>query len=181
MDSRAVMRHKGRMRFLLTIVALFLGFSGTSLAQDNAGLFFYGPAPSTDAIRKAAGDAQVTVDQVESVQRVVVSWPEVSVIIHIDHDWPREEQLSGIRGLLDGFSTRERNKPAVRQFLADLDRTTVCWGSIIEPGYDREGRVVAFFTRLIGTTGGFLFTYQSFYSSEGKRITGLEDDPEILK
>jgi hypothetical protein len=52
---------------------------------------------------------------------------------------------------------------------------------LIEPGYDREGRVAAFLTRLVATAGGYLFTYQSFYSADGKRITGVQDDPESLK
>ncbi|HUQ10369.1 MAG TPA: hypothetical protein VM146_08625 [Steroidobacteraceae bacterium] len=170
------------MKFPLTFALLLASlFSGTAQSQDSAGLFFYGPAPTVDDIARVAGGATVSSEQVEAVTRVTIAWPDVSVIIHVSSDWPRDEQLASIRGELAERPSRERNRPAVKQFLANLDRTTVCWGSLIDPGYDREGKVAAFLTRLIGISGGFLFTYQSFYSSDGRRITGLQQDPAILQ
>jgi hypothetical protein len=169
------------MKLTPVFALLLLLVSGATLAQDNAGLYFYGPPPSVDDIVKVAGEASVSSTVVESVTRVTVAWPDVTVVIHIDTDWRRVEQLSSIRDALAELPRREQHKPAVREFLANLDRTTACWGSLIEPGYDREGRVAAFFTRLIGITGGFLSVYQSFYSADGRRITGMEDDPEMLR
>jgi hypothetical protein len=166
---------------LLASALFFVLFSGVTLAQDNAGLFFYGPPPSVETITSLAADAKVDTERDGAVTRVTVSWPDVSVIIHIDADWHRDEQLSGIRGLLATFPASERNRPDVKQLLANLDKTTTCYGSVIDPGYDREGRVTAFLKKLVAPTGGFLFTFQSFYSADGRRITGLQDDPEILK
>jgi hypothetical protein len=166
---------------LLAYALLLLIFSGAALAQDNAGLFFYGPPPSVETITSLAGDAKVETERDGAVTRVTVSWSEVSVILHIDADWPRDEQLSGIRGLLAGLPALERKRPDVKQLLANLDKTTTCYGSVIDPGYDREGNVVAFLKKLVAPTGGFLFTFQSFYSADGRRITGLQDDPEFLK
>ena len=169
------------MKFSLTLALLFLLYTGTAQSQDSAGLFFHGTAPTVDDIAKAANGATVNSELVEGVTRVTVAWPDVTVIIHIAADWPRDEQLSSIRSELAGLPAREKNKPAVREFLAHLDKTTMCWGSLIEPGYDREGKVAGFFTSLVGISGGFLFTYQSFYSSDGRRITGRVGDPPILK
>lgn len=166
---------------LLASALLLLVFSGAALAQDNAGLFFYGPPPSVETITSLAGDAKVAAEREGAVTRVTVSWPDVSVIINIDADWHRDEQLSGIRGLLSTFPASERSQPDVKQLLANLDKTTTCYGSVIDPGYDKEGKVAAFLKKLVAPTGGFLFTFQSFYSADGRRITGLQDDPETLK
>jgi hypothetical protein len=169
------------MKFPLTFALLFfIIFSGAARSQDSAGLFFHGPPPTLDDIARVAGDATVSTETVESVVRVTVAWPDVSVIIHVTPDWPRDEQLASIRSELAGYPAREQHKPGVKEFLANLDRTTTCWGSLIDPGYDREGKVAAFFTRLIGISGGFLSTYQSFYASDGKRITGPSADPANL-
>lgn len=181
MDSRARMRHKVRMKLSLTLMLFGFLFAGAAQAQDNAGLFFYGPPPTVETITRLAGEATVTSNLVESVTRVTVAWPDVTLIIHIDPVWRRDEALASIRDTLAELPAREQHKPAVREFLANLERTQVCLGSLIDPGYDREGRVAAFLTRLIATTGGYLFTYQSFYSADGKRIAGVAGDPELLK
>ncbi|HUQ10127.1 MAG TPA: hypothetical protein VM146_07400 [Steroidobacteraceae bacterium] len=173
------------MKSTLSFASLFLVlatlFGGTAQAQDSAALYFYGPAPTMDDITRAAGDASVTTNVVETWTRVTVAWPEVTVILHLDSEWRRDEQLSSIRQMLTELPAREQRKPAVKKFLADLDRTMACWGSLIDPGYDREGRVATFYKRLVATTGGFLFTYQSFYSGDGKRIAGMEGDPDTLR
>jgi hypothetical protein len=175
---------RSRMKSTLTFAFLFMLFAslfgGTARAQDSAALYFYGPAPTMADITQAAGDASVSTQNVESWTRVTVSWPELTLILHLDSEWRRDEQLSSIRQMLTELPAREQHKPAVRNFLADLDRTKACWGSLIDPGYDREGRVIAFYKRLVATTGGFLFTYQSFYSADGKRIAGVEGDPDTL-
>lgn len=171
------------MKFALSL-AFLLGlsslFGGTAQAQDSAGLYFYGTPPTVEGITEAAAGATVTTSQVGEVTRVSIAWPDVTVIIHIDPDWWRDEQLSSIRQMASELPAREQHKPVVRKFLADLDRTTVCWGTLIEPGYDRDGKVAAFFKRLVAG-GGYVFTYQSFYSSDGKRIAGTQDDPQTLE
>lgn len=168
------------MKLLASALFLLL-FSGAALAQDNAGLFFYGPPPSVETLTSLAKDARVDVERDGAVTRVTVTWPDVSVLLHMDANWPRDEQLAGIRSLLATFPAAERNRPEVKQLLANLDRTTTCYGSVIDPGYDRDGKVVAFLKQLVAPTGGFLFTFQSFYAADGSRITGLEEDPEFLK
>jgi hypothetical protein len=183
MDSRPRLRHNCRMKVSLSFALWLLFSSGVALAQDNAGLFFYGPAPSVEAVdtlAKAQG-ATVSSEKDGAMTRLTVAWPDVSVMINIDATWQRDEQLSGIRGLLADFPARERNRSEVKQLLANLDRTTTCYGAVIDPGYDRERRVSAFLKALVAPTGGFLFTYQSFYSADGKRITGLQDDPATLE
>ena len=108
---------------------------------------------------------------------VLLKWPDVELTISINPKWNRIVQLSGIRGWLDRFPKNERESISVQSFLADLDRTTICYGSTISPGYDTGGKVVRLFTKLIAPVGGFFFTHQSFYGSTGQRIAGLPGDP----
>jgi hypothetical protein len=165
---------------LLCLLGL-LAFTAPARGQDSAGVFFYGPAPTVDAIQRLAPEATTSIERDEGTTRLTVSWPEVSIVINIDPNWPRDLQLAGIRGLLAGFSAREKKKPAVVDFLERLERTTTCYGVVIEPAYDREGKALGLMKRLLAPTGGFLFTYQSFYDADGRRITGLQDDPERLE
>jgi hypothetical protein len=165
-----------------TLLALsLLVLSALGHAQDNAGIFFFGPPPTVEAIQKLVPDATTQVEQQDGATRITVSWPEVSITIHIDPNWPRDLQLAGIRGLIDGFPAREKRKPAVVELLRQLDRTTTCYGSVIEPAYDRDGKVIGLLRKLLAPTGGFLFTHQSFYDAQGRRITGLQEDPEQLR
>jgi hypothetical protein len=169
------------MRNVFRLVALLMLFAGAAAAQDNAGIYFYGPAPTVDSIGKLAAGASVTSRPDGAMTSVTVAWPEVTITLNMDPNWNREVQLSGIRGWLSEVAERDLKKPAVVLFLSNLDRTTTSLGSIIEPGYDRDGHAAAFLRKLVATTGGFLFTYQSFYSADGKRIVGLPGDPEELK
>src|SRR5699024_9613438 len=123
-------------------------FTGTAHSQDSAALYFYGTPPTVEEIATLAGDATVSSNLVESVTRVTVSWADLSVIIHIDPDSRRDELLSSIRQMIAELPAREQHKPVVKKFLANLDRTTVSWGSLIDPGYDREGKVAAFLKKL---------------------------------
>jgi hypothetical protein len=169
------------MRSVLRFLFLSGLFAGGALAQDNAALYFYGAPPSVDTIRQLAAGASTQVDTETGATRVTISWPDVTLTLHIDPNWDRDVQLSGMRGWLMDFPARELKKPAVASFLANLDRTTATYGTVIEPAYDREGKVVALLKKLVAPSGGYFFSYQSFYSAQGRRIIGLEGDPEDLK
>lgn len=150
------------------------------MANDNAGIFFYGKPPSPSEIAALASDAKVSTHSGDNITSVVVEWPNVSVTVTINPNWNRNVQLSGIRGWLGQFPENERASPEVVSFLAALDRTTTCYGSTISPAFDKEGRGAALLKSLLGTSGGFFFSHQSFYSADGKRIAGLSGDPSAL-
>lgn len=150
------------------------------MANDNAGIFFYGKPPSPSEIAALASGARVSTHAGDNMTSVVVEWPSVAVTITINPDWNRNVQLSGIRGWLGQFPESERTSAEVVSFLAALDSTTTCYGSTISPAFDKEGRVAALLKSLLGKSGGFFFSHQSFYSAEGKRIAGLSGDPAAL-
>ena len=150
------------------------------MAEDNAGIFFYGSPPSPDVIERLAEGATVSKSSAGEKTRVTVKWPDVSVTIVIDPAWNRDVQLSGIRGWLSQFPEPERKSQPVISLLADLDKTTTCYGSVISPGYDSGGKVAGLLRRLLEPSGGFFFSHQSFYSAQGKRVIGSSGDPSKL-
>lgn len=165
------------LRFLLLFGALW---SPSIMANDNAGIFFHGTPPAPAQIAALAEGAKVGTSSDGSVTSVVVEWPDVSLTINIDPDWNRSVQLSGIRGWVSRFPDDARSSKAVVSFLAELDRTTTAYGSIIAPGYDEEGKVAALLKKMLDDSGGFFFSHQSFYSASGRRIIGLPGDPDVL-
>lgn len=150
------------------------------MANDNAGIFFYGKPPSPDRVAGLAAEANVTTVANDNLTNIIVKWPDASVTITIDPTWNREIQLSGIRGWLSQFPEEERNSKPVTSFLSVLDSTTTCYGSAISPGYDKAGKIATLLKQLLGSEGGFIFSHQSFYNANGVRITGLAGDPAFL-
>ena len=161
----------------LTIAILW---SSWAMAHDNAGIFFYGPAPSPAQIENLAKGATVSSAAQANTTSIRVEWPDVSITINIDPNWNRDLQLSGIRGWLSQFPKNERSSKQVVSFLSELDRTTTSYGSIISPSYDKAGKAATLLKQLLGSSGGFFFSHQSFYNAKGERIAGLPGDPAIL-
>lgn len=164
-------------RVILLIAALW---SPPIAANDNAGIFFHGTPPTPAQIGALAEGAKVRTSSEGAVTRIVVEWPDVSLTISTSPDWNRRGQLAGIRGWVSRFPDSERSSEAVVSFLAELDRTTTAYGSVIAPGYDEQGKVAALLKKLLDTSGGFFFSHQSFYSASGRRIIGLPGDPDVL-
>ncbi len=150
------------------------------MADDNAGIFFYGDPPSPAQIAALAAGAKVRTLSKGNMTSVIVEWPDVTVTVNMDPNWDRSRQLGGIRGWLSQFPEKERTSKPVVSFLAELDRTTTCYGSVISPGYEKEGKAATLLKKLLGASGGFFFSHQSFYSSSGSRIAGLPGDPAVI-
>jgi hypothetical protein len=166
------------MSHAFVIFAIF--WSPFVMAEDNAGIFFYGTAPSPTQISALAAGAKTSSVTKDNTTTVRVEWPDVNISINIDSGWNRNVQLSGIRGWIKGFPEKERTSKSVVSFLATLDNTTTCYGSTISPSYDRDGKVVALLKALFGSSGGFFFSHQSFYSASGQRIIGDPGDPTSI-
>ncbi len=167
----------GTIALLLTLAALW---SQTAMAKDNAGIFFYGTPPAVAHIAALAEGAKVTTARARNKSRVTLKWPDVVVTVNIDPDWDREVQLAGMRGWIGSFPESGRTAQAVVSFLADLDKTTTSYGTVISPRYDGGGKAARFLMRLLEGSGGFLFTHQSFYTAKGMRIIGAGGDPDRL-
>ena len=165
---------------LLALLALVFS-SGEAMAQDNAGIFFFGPPPTSQQVTSAAPDAKVSTEKDGPMTRATLRWADVAIEINMnDPWWKRDEQLSGVRGYISRFPASERNKPAVKSLLANLDRVTLSYGSITTPAFDKEGKAVGVLLKLVAPTGGFFFSHQSFYDATGAWILGDPADPPKL-
>jgi hypothetical protein len=150
------------------------------MTNDNAGIFFYGLPPSARQIAALAEGAEVLVDKDGKKTLILINWSDVTLKIVIDPDWNRQAQLEGTRGWIGSFPEEERNNHVVLPFLSDLQKTTTCYGTVITPAYDHDGKVSRLLKNILSTSGGFFFSHQSFYDSDGKRIIGLTGDPSML-
>ena len=151
------------------------------MSADNAGIYFFGPPPSFADIALAAEGARTLESADGDKSRLSITWPDVTIAVTVDPKWNRAGQLRGIRAWLASFPESERQSAIVQDFLANLDSVTTCYGSVISPWYDGEGKVAKLLKAIIRSSGGFIFTRQSFYSATGVRIAGIEGDPGSLE
>ena len=150
------------------------------MSKDNAGVYFYGTPSTVQQITAFADRAEVMTAMDGIKTKVSIRWPDVALSITIDPQWNREIQLSGIRGWIDRFPDQEKHSSAVKNFLTRLDKTVTCYGVVIMPGYDHQGKAVKLLKNILGKSGGFFFSHQSFYDLQGIRIIGLPEDPNKL-
>jgi hypothetical protein len=154
--------------------------AGAVVARDNAAIYFYGPPPSVERIVAAAPGATTEARLEGDRTRITVAWPDVTLVITVDPAWNRDVQLLGMRNWIGQFGPVHRNTPSAKALLANLDRTTTCYGSVITPAFDAEGKVAAALLRLLKPEGGFFFAHQSLYDSTGSKIMGMPGDPQRL-
>lgn len=145
--------------------------------RDNASIFFYGTPPGIEAIRALAEGAEVSSREEAGIPSITIRWPDVTLDINPNPAWDRAFQLPGIRGWIGQFSLRDRRPAAVKTLIAQLDRTSACYGAFIAPGFDKSGKAAGLLKALLGTEGGYLFTRQAFYSADGTRIIGMAGAP----
>ena len=150
------------------------------MARDNAAIYFYGPPPPVERVAAAAAGASTQARLEGDRIRITVAWSDVTLVMTVDPAWNRDVQLLGMRNWIGQFGPVHRNTPSAKALLADLDRTTTCYGSVITPAFDADGKVAAALLRLLQPDGGFFFAHQSFYNSTGAKIMGLPGDPHRL-
>jgi hypothetical protein len=148
--------------------------------QEAVAVFFYGSAPDAGRIAELAADASVSVEHADAKTRIAVVWPDVSLTITIDPSWDRATQMQGMRGWAERFPARVRALEDVKALIDSFDRVSACYGTVSKPGLDAENKVVGLLKALLGESGGFFFSRNSFYGADGLRITGFDEDPAWL-
>jgi len=169
-----------RWRAVLAALLAVMFCTSEAMAQDNAGIFFFGPPPTAAQIAAAAPTAKVSTSRDGAVMQTTLRWADVTLEINVEPDWDRDVQLSGIRGYVSRFPANERNTAGVKSMLANLDRVTTSYGSVISPAYDGEGKAAGVLLKLVAVTGGFFFSHQSFYDASGAWLLGDPSDPRKL-
>lgn len=148
--------------------------------QEAVALFFYGIAPSLDAIAARFPDAKAERRDAPGKERLHLSWGEVSLTITVDLGWDRSQQLTGLRGWMERFPARVRAQARVIELMQSLDRVTACYGTISIPGLETHPGPMNVLKQLLSEGGGFFFSRNSFYDAQGASITGFDEDPVWL-
>lgn len=152
--------------------------------MEAVALFFYGTAPDLARITALAGDAAVSTETEGSKTRIIITWPDVTTTITIDSAWDRATQMEGMRGWAERFPAKVRVLEDVKALIESFDTVQACYGSVSRPGLDADSKVMDLFRALLGSpadnAGGFFFSRNSFYGTDGLRITGFNEDPMWL-
>lgn len=148
--------------------------------QEAVALFFYGAAPDPARIAELAAGAEVSTSSTDGKTRITITWPDVSTTVTIDPSWDKAVQMEGMRGWTDRFPAKVKALPEVQALIASFDTVTACYGSVSKPGLDADNKVMNLFKALQGESGGFFFSRNSFYGTDGLRITGFNEDPVCL-
>lgn len=148
--------------------------------QEAVAVFFYGAPPDIEHIRALAVGATVSVGLDKDKTRIHVIWPDVTTTITIDPDWDKVTQMQGMRHWTDRFPAKVREMEEVRALIDSFGNVEACYGSISKPGLDAGNKVMALLKGLLGDKGGFFFSRNSFYGTDGLRITGFDEDPVWL-
>lgn len=167
------------MSFLKAFVtkSVFAAASAPPKGLEAVALFFYGSAPSIEAITALATDAEVRLSQDGSKTRITLSWGDLNTTISIDTAWDKTAQMEGMRGWAERFPARVRELTDVKALIESFDTVTACYGTVTKPGLDPENKVMNLFKALLNNGGGFFFSRNSFYGTDGLRITGYDNDP----
>lgn len=170
------------MSFLKSLVTKHIHAAAAARPQDQeaVAVFFYGAPPAPGSLAALAANAEVTTVQEEGKTRISVVWPDVTTTITIDPAWDKAVQMQGMRGWTDRFPAKVKALDDVKALIESFDTVTACYGTVSKPGLDADGKVINLFRAMLGDGGGFFFSRNSFYGTDGLRITGFDEDPVWL-
>jgi len=165
---------------LRTTVILFLtivmAYSQTEV--DNAAIYSTKKGATLKSlILSSAPSAQVTESTSGDKTVFLCTWPNVTVKVTVDPHWDGGVQLVGMKGWISRFPPEERDIPPVTLLLKQMDSTIDCFGCVISPHYDPDGKAASLITSLAAKLDGYIFSHQTFYNLEWEKIIGLPGDP----
>ncbi len=157
------------MRKILAFILIAISFSAYS--ADNAGIYLKSNmAISPEMIKKYASGANIEISKTETGSKFVISWPDVKITINTRNTWPdREVQLNGMYNWISSIQTGSSDTKNLLKLIPQLTNLTGC---VIEPSYDSSGKAANLIKGLATEHSGVIFSYQSFYSSQGKWLAG---------
>jgi len=166
----------------LLILLLAPIIAGAQALPDYTGIYpMRKGAPTKDLISSLAPTAKVTESQEDKATVFLCEWPGLSVKIRVDPTWDVRKQTADLKRWVKAFPPAQSDTAAARTLLVKLDTAMDCFGCIITPHFDNEGRASAFLLSLAREFDGFVFSHHSFYDGNGAKIIGASDDPENLQ
>ncbi|MFP2926103.1 DUF4272 domain-containing protein [Pyxidicoccus sp. 3LG] len=145
----------------------------------NATIYsFRSEFPSIDAVREAAPGAKVAWSKKEGTPEnpcLVVTWPDVGVVIRRMPDEQLQDHLAGFQGYLQARC--ELRDPGLASRVGKLKQ---CLGLTFDPGFDDEGRCEALVPALTTHLDGVFFAQDCVYAADGELLAWPRDlaEPE---
>ncbi|HWT54781.1 MAG TPA: hypothetical protein VN066_08225 [Rhodocyclaceae bacterium] len=173
------------MSFIKSFVTKHIHAAAASrpTGMEAIAVFFYGETPAPEVISTVASQAHGA-DAVISTEdekiRVKLVWPDVHTVVTIDPTWDKVAHMQGMRGWTERFPAKVRELGEVRALIDSFEQVSACYGTVTRPGLDPDNKVVSLLKSLTAQGGGFFFSRNSFYGTDGLRITGFDEDPVWL-
>lgn len=170
------------MSFIKAFVSKHINAAAARRPTDleAVAVFFYGQSPDAARIAELAPGAEVSASTADGKTRITAAWPDVSTTITIDPAWDKAAQMEGMRGWTERFPAKIKALAEVQALIASFDTVTACYGSVSKPGLDADNKAMNLLRALLADGGGFFFSRNSFYDTDGLRITGFNEDPVWL-
>lgn len=140
-------------------------------SKDNAGIYLTSiNSISDEFLQLHAPEASISSKKTDAGKSYTVSWANTIVTINTRVSWSdRDTQINGMQNWLQSISSgTESEETLIKKIPTVIDLV----GCVIEPSYDQSGRVAKLLKTIAATHSGIIFTNQSFYSSEGRWLSG---------
>lgn len=137
---------------------------------------------SFDEIRKLAPGAKVEQSgDLAKGPTYTITWDETQVVVNTHKGgYDQKTQNEGAVGWISTLPEAQRRGEAVERLLTFLPKVKKTYGIVLPKGFDTNGMATGFLIRLTKDRGGYVFANNSFYDTEGFRVTGNAMDPAFL-
>lgn len=165
------------MRKILTLVLILVSISAFS--ADNAGIYLKAELNITEAkLKSYAPKAQIFSQKNESGAQFIIYWPDVKVTLNTRSAWlERDIQINGMLNWVNSTQTGSNDEKELLKIIPELQNLI---GSVIEPRYDKAGKVSSLIKAIATDHSGIIFSHQSFYSKDGRWLVGSPTDTKQL-
>jgi hypothetical protein len=120
------------------------------------------------------GDGKITTDKSflsRSVSKIQIMWPDLSITLNVMNKAELPKHLNGLAGYVQQMLGGD-NSPQAQALLQHILHTQQAFGTVIEPGWDTQGRCKAVILGVTAFQRGFFFAANSLYDGQGKLIIG---------
>lgn len=177
-------RSTDMIKILATVLVLLLVSSPFVRSEEShvvAVVYSTSPIPiDRDLVASFAGTATVTASTSTQFRAYICRWDDVAVAVAVNPEWSSDVQLKWMKSWISRFPEDERHAERVVAMLQTMDSVTNCISCTISPRYDAGGKAKLLVLDLAKALRGFVFSHQTFYDSDGKKIIGTPGDSSIL-
>jgi hypothetical protein len=148
---------------------------------DNLALYSPVPEPIPLAhLRRLVGHGNVRAsrDPAGRVSAYRIDWGDVRVTLNVMPEEQLADHLQGFQGYVLDLAGEEAEDHALAPILDRIAATKLVHGVVVEPGFDREGKVNRLVLDLLEHYGALLFADGSVYDEEANLLIGPAEEGE---